>query len=69
MQLVVKQIYPLLIFQVKLGLYDSSGNELIYMIFNATAADRDNWFHNTRLISSSYTDISTEPFLYFSIPG
>lgn len=39
------------------------------LLFDATGTDKLNWFSEGKLISSSWTDIKTEPRNYFSIQG
>ena len=39
------------------------------LLFNAAGSDKLNWFSEGKLISSSWTDIKTEPGNYFSIQG
>jgi len=39
------------------------------LLFAATGTDKLNWFSEGKLISSSWTDIKTEPKNYFSIQG
>ena len=53
-----------------MALYNSTGDELLAMVFNMTGAtDRNSWYQLNRLISSPYDDIFTEPQTYFSIEG
>ena len=39
------------------------------LLFDATGSDKLNWFSFDKLVTSSWTDISTEPRNYFSIQG
>ncbi|KAL9965640.1 hypothetical protein ACROYT_G029471 [Oculina patagonica] len=43
--------------------------EVLSIVFNATDSDNENWFSYDRLIYSPWTDLDTEPRLYFSIQG
>ena len=39
------------------------------LLFDATGTDKLNWFSEGKLISSSWTDIKTEPTNFFTIQG
>ena len=39
------------------------------LLFNATGTDKVTWFSEGNMVSSSWTDIKTEPTNYFSIQG
>ena len=39
------------------------------LLFDTTETDKLNWFSEGKLISSSWTDIKTEPTNYFTIQG
>jgi len=39
------------------------------LLFDATGTDKLNWFSESKLVNSSWTDIETEPKNYFSIEG
>ncbi|XP_019635250.1 PREDICTED: uncharacterized protein LOC109478233 [Branchiostoma belcheri] len=53
--------------QVKVVLESSSGN--LELIFDGQNTDKFNWFTKSRLVSSPWNDIDTEPQNFFSIEG
>ncbi|XP_078579894.1 A disintegrin and metalloproteinase with thrombospondin motifs 20-like [Branchiostoma floridae x Branchiostoma japonicum] len=53
--------------QVKIVLESSSGN--IELIFDGQSTDKFSWFSKSRLVSSPWNDIDTEPQNYFSVEG
>ncbi|XP_019626646.1 PREDICTED: putative vacuolar protein sorting-associated protein TDA6 [Branchiostoma belcheri] len=53
--------------QVKVVLESSEGN--VELIFDGRNTDKFNWFSKSRLLSSPWKDISTEPQNFFSIEG
>ncbi|XP_060599293.1 uncharacterized protein LOC132752903 [Ruditapes philippinarum] len=54
---------------VKFAFYDSD-KEVAYVIFNGEDSDLNNWFDKSRVIDSSWPDLtSTSTFNYFSIKG
>ncbi|XP_053384319.1 uncharacterized protein LOC123537224 isoform X2 [Mercenaria mercenaria] len=54
---------------VKYAYYDST-QEVAYVIFNAIGSDMNSWFDKTRVISSSYSDLTAvNNFNHFSILG
>ncbi|CAH1238943.1 HMCN1 [Branchiostoma lanceolatum] len=53
--------------RVKITLEASDGDKKF--IFDGLGSDKNSWFSKSRLISSPYTDISTEPQNVFSITG
>ncbi|XP_053384315.1 uncharacterized protein LOC128545938 [Mercenaria mercenaria] len=54
---------------VKYAYYDST-QEVAYVIFNASGSDMNSWFDKTRVISSSYSDLTAvNNFNHFSILG
>ncbi|XP_072017223.1 uncharacterized protein [Amphiura filiformis] len=56
--------------EIKMGLYNSVGVEVMHMVFNMTdVTDRDSWFVKNRLLSSPYDDIFTEGQNVFSVIG
>ncbi|KAI8499392.1 hypothetical protein Bbelb_231560 [Branchiostoma belcheri] len=64
---IVDQWESLNIQRVKVVLESSEGN--VELIFNGTNTDKFNWFSKSRLLSSPWNDISTEPQNFFSIEG
>ena len=56
------------LFQVKVSVY-KNGVEKANIIFNATGADKNNWFTSDRIISSTYTDIKTAAKEIVSMAG
>ncbi|KAI8480406.1 hypothetical protein Bbelb_418640, partial [Branchiostoma belcheri] len=64
---VVDQWESLNIQRVKVVLESSEGN--VELIFNGTNTDKFNWFSKSRLLSSPWNDINTEPQNVFSIVG
>ena len=54
--------------QAKVIVYEGSVAKKDFL-FDATGTDKLNWFSEGKLISSSWTDIKTEPRNYFSIQG
>ncbi|KAI8491233.1 hypothetical protein Bbelb_308660, partial [Branchiostoma belcheri] len=53
--------------EVKLVLDTPDGDK--EFLFNGENADKFNWFSKSRMLSSPYNDISTQPQNYFSAPG
>jgi len=48
----------------------TGGQMVVYFTFENHAADsKESWYKADNLISSSYTDIFTNPFNFFSIEG
>ncbi|XP_072029856.1 uncharacterized protein [Amphiura filiformis] len=47
--------------EVKVAYMDSTGTELMTMVFDAEGSDRDNWFTKDRVLSSPYDDMISEP--------
>ena len=45
------------------------GSESLSIVFNATDSDNTNWFSSDRLLYSPWSDLNTEPHLFFSIEG
>ncbi|KAI8478075.1 hypothetical protein Bbelb_441960, partial [Branchiostoma belcheri] len=64
---VVDQWESLNIQRVKVVLESSEGN--VELIFNGTNTDKFNWFSKSRLLSSPWNDVNTEPQNVFSIEG
>ncbi|KAI8513662.1 hypothetical protein Bbelb_079860 [Branchiostoma belcheri] len=64
---VVDQWESLNIQRVKVVLESSEGN--VELIFDGTNTDKFNWFNKSRLLSSPWNDINTEPQNFFSIEG
>ncbi|KAI8521502.1 hypothetical protein Bbelb_012560 [Branchiostoma belcheri] len=64
---VVEHWVSLNIQQVKVVLESSSGN--LELIFDGQNTDKFNWFTKSRLVSSPWNDIDTEPQNFFSIEG
>ncbi|KAI8483789.1 hypothetical protein Bbelb_384470 [Branchiostoma belcheri] len=64
---VVDQWESLNIQRAKVVLETSEGN--VELIFNGTNTDKFSWFSKSRLLSSPWNDISTEPQNFFSIEG
>ncbi|KAI8515683.1 hypothetical protein Bbelb_064960 [Branchiostoma belcheri] len=63
----VEQWGSLEIKQVKIVLESSSGD--VELIFNGENTDKYSWFSQSRLLSSPWDDIQTQPKNYFSIVG
>ncbi|KAK7477234.1 hypothetical protein BaRGS_00031545, partial [Batillaria attramentaria] len=53
---------------VRLSVYEH-GREMAYVEFNGRGSNYMNWFSRDRIISSSWTDLRTQPQNYFSIEG
>ncbi|KAK3106273.1 hypothetical protein FSP39_016496 [Pinctada imbricata] len=54
---------------VKVSLF-KDGEEVAYIVFNAVGSTKDNWFHNTRILESSWCDVLTNgKYNIFSILG
>lgn len=65
----VAQWNSLSIRQVKFALYFEN-REVAFIIFDGTGSDYINWFDKTRVIASSYSDLtSTGTYNYFSFAG
>lgn len=47
----------------------TEGKEDLSIVFNSTSSNNVNWFSETRVTDSPWTDLNTEPLLYFSIEG
>ena len=54
--------------QARVALYNNQ-LEVVSIVFDAVASDRDNWFAKSRLIYSPWNDLDTEEQNYFSILG
>lgn len=54
--------------QARVSLYES-GNVVKELVFNATGSKHSDWFQKSRLKSSPWNDIWSEPQNYFSVPG
>ena len=55
-------------FQARVALY-TEGKEDLSIVFNSTSSNNVNWFSETRVTDSPWTDLNTEPLLFFSIEG
>ena len=55
-------------FQARVALY-TEGKEDLSIVFNSTSSNNANWFSETRVTDSPWTDLNTEPLLFFSIEG
>ena len=56
-------------FQVKLSVY-SGRDEVANIVFNRTGSTMDDWFHPSRMLSSTWTHLLTEiSHDYFSLAG
>ena len=55
--------------QVKLALYYEEGEEVVSIVFDGVGSDKINWFSQSRLISSPWTDLETSTTNFFSIVG
>lgn len=54
---------------VKFALYEER-SEVAYVIFNASGSNMNKWFHSSRVVSSSWPDLTaTAAYNYFSIAG
>ena len=54
--------------QARVALY-TGGSEDFSIFFNSTNSDNINWFSETRVTDSPWTDLNTEPHYRFSIEG
>lgn len=65
----VTQWKPMNVRFVKLALYKMN-EEVAYMVFDARGSDYINWFNSSRVITSSWSDLSAEhSFHIFSVEG
>lgn len=55
-------------YQVRVSVYEN-GSAVKELFFRGTGSDRYNWFSATRLITSSWVDIKTQPKNFFSLHG
>lgn len=54
---------------VKLALYEEKA-EVAYVTFNATGSDMNSWFERSRVLSSSFPDLTSAAlYNHFSIAG
>ena len=51
-----------------MALYENE-NEVFSIVFDARNTDNESWFSANRVISSPWTDLSSNPPTYFIIPG
>lgn len=54
--------------EARVALY-TEGKEDLSIVFNSTSSNNVNWFSETRVTDSPWTDLNTEPLLFFSIEG
>ncbi|KAL8581358.1 hypothetical protein ACOMHN_034436 [Nucella lapillus] len=54
--------------QVRLSLIEG-GRERAHVLFNGTGSTVTSWFSRSRVLSSSWTDLTTQPQNYFTIEG
>ncbi|XP_053387293.1 uncharacterized protein LOC123543003 [Mercenaria mercenaria] len=54
--------------KAKFAFYKNNA-EVAYVIFDATGSDVTSWFHNTKIIESSWPNMKSDTFNYFSILG
>ena len=56
------------LFQVKLSVY-KDGEEKHFIVFDGTGTDHVSWFSASKIVSSSWTDLSVQTFNHFSLQG